>query len=74
MYTREYFRDVIERLSIIVFLRKERNTPFVTIEFDYETFEVRQAYGKYNREIEKELYNYIVELGKRLRLEMLAQE
>ena len=74
VYTREYFRDVIERLSIIVFLRKERNTPFVTIEFDYETFEVRQAYGKYNREIEKELYNYIVELGKRLRLEMLAQE
>lgn len=74
VYTSEYFRDVIDRQSIITFLRKEKNTPFVTIEFDYETFEVRQAYGKYNCEIDEELYNYIVDLGKRLKMERLAQE
>ena len=74
VYTSEYFRDVIDRQSIITFLRKEKNTPFVTIEFDYETFKVRQAYGKYNCEIDEELYNYIVDLGKRLKMERLAQE
>jgi hypothetical protein len=70
----EYFYDVIDRRSIIVFLRQEKNTPYVTIEFDYETFEVRQAYRKFNQRIDKELYQYIVDLGKQLKLEMMSKE
>ena len=45
---------------------------YVTV--DYETFEVLQAYGKYNSDIDDELYNYIVNLGKRLKFEMLSQQ
>lgn len=65
VYTNRYCKYVIRGVSIIVFLRKEKDTPYVTIEFDYETFEVLQAYGKFNRDIDKDLYQYIVDLGKR---------
>lgn len=74
VYTNEYYRLVIDRESIIVFLRKEKDTPFVTIEFEYETFEVLQAHGKFNSSIDRELYEYIVELGKRLHYEMRSQQ
>lgn len=73
VYTCRYYMQVIAHNSIIVFLRKEENTPFVTIEYDYETFEVLQAYGKYNRDIDTKLYQYIVDLGKRLNVERLSQ-
>ena len=74
VYAMQYFHDVINRESIIVFLRKDKNAPFVTIEYDYETFEVMQAHGKYNSEIDDELYDYIVDLGKRLHFERLSHE
>ena len=74
VYTMEYFYDVIDRRSIIVFLRQEKNTPYVTIEFDYNTFEVRQAYRKFNQDVDEELYQYIVDLGKQLKLEMDSRE
>ena len=74
VYTNQYFRNVIARESIIVFLRKEKNTSFVTIEFNYETFEVYQAYGKRNMPIDPELYRYIVDLGKQLYYEMHTQQ
>lgn len=70
VYTNRYYIDVIDHHSIIVFLRKEEDVPFVTIEFDYETFEVLQALGKYNKKIDTELYRYIVNLGKQLYYEM----
>lgn len=66
VYSMEYFLCVINQESIIVFLRKSKEVPYVTIEFDYNTFEVRQAYGKYNSYLDDELYEYIVDLGKRL--------
>ena len=74
VYTCRYYREVIARRSIVVFLRKEINVPYVTIEFDYETFEVLQAYGKRNSDLEDELYAYIVDLGKRLKREMLSRQ
>ena len=74
VYTMEYFNDVIARRSIIVFLRQEKNTPYITIEFDYNTFEVRQAYRKFNQDVDEELYQYIVDLGKQLKLEMMSRE
>lgn len=74
VYTNMYCKYVINRMSIIVFLRKEKDTPYVTIEFDYETFEVIQAYGKFNSDIDENLLKYIVELGKRLKYEMLSQQ
>ena len=74
VYTMEYYRSVVARESIIVFLRKNKTEPFVTIEYDYETFEVYQAYAKYNENIPSELYNYIVELGKRLKCEKLSHQ
>lgn len=74
VYTNMYFEKVINRNSIIVFLRKEKSEPYVTIEFDYETFDVRQALGKYNRRIDRDLYNYIVNLGKQLNYERLSQD
>jgi hypothetical protein len=73
VYTMQYYNKVINHQSIIVFLRKEKDTPYVTIEFDYETFDVLQAYGKCNRQIDKDLYQYIVQLGKRLNYERLTQ-
>ena len=42
------------------------DTSYVTIEFDYETFEVLQALGKYNKRIDPDLYRHIVQLGKQL--------
>jgi hypothetical protein len=56
-----------------VFLRKEKYTPYVTIEYDYTTFEVVQARGKFDYDIEQEpeLYQYIVDLGKKLYHERL---
>jgi 3-dehydroquinate dehydratase type I len=74
VYTMEYFKKVIGRRSIIVFLRQEENTPYVTIEFDYETFEVIQAYRKFNQNVDEELYQYIVDLGKQLKFEMMSKK
>ena len=74
VYTNGYFRDVIKRQSIIVFLRKEKTVPFVTIEYDYETFEVWQAYTKFNQPIDPKLYQYIVDLGKQLNYEMRSHQ
>ena len=74
VFSMEYFKDVINQESIIVFLRKTKETPYVTIEFDYNTFEVRQARGKYNSNLGDELYEYIVDLGKRLYEERRAYE
>ncbi len=73
VYTNRYFRNVISHYSIIVFLRKEKNVPYVTIEYDYETFEVVQALGKYNRRIDRDLYRYIEYLGKTLYRERASQ-
>lgn len=73
VFTNRYYRLVIRKESIIVFLRRERHTPFVTVEFDYETFQVLQAYGKFNSRIEPQVYTYIVNLGKRLHYEMHSQ-
>jgi hypothetical protein len=69
-----YFYAVIDRSSIIVFLRQEKDIPYVTIEFDYATFEVLQAYRKFNQNVDDELYRYIVDFGKQLRLEMMSRE
>ena len=74
VYTNRYYRDVIGRKSIIVFLREQKNVSFVTIEFGYRTFSVRQAYKKFNQRVDDQLYKFIVELGKQLKLEMLAME
>lgn len=74
VFTCQFYQKVIERESVIVFLRKEKNISYVTIEFDYETFEVYQAYGKRNSIIDPELYQYIVDLGKRLHCEMHTQQ
>ena len=67
-----YYNKVIRKESIIVFLREMKDVPYVTIEFDYETFEVLQARGKYNRALEPSLYQYVVGLGRRLCRERLA--
>lgn len=69
-----YYEYVINKRSVIVFLRKEKDVPYVTIEFDYETFEVLQARGKYNQELDKELYKDIVDLGKKLHYEKLSKQ
>jgi hypothetical protein len=74
VYTCGYFRNVIGRYSIIVFLRKNKTVPYVTIEYDYNTFEVLQALGKYNNKIDPELYKYIEDLGKALHEERISQE
>lgn len=74
VYTCQYFYEVINRRSIIVFLREEKYTPFVTIEYDYETFDVLQAYGKYNADINPTLFQYVEDLGKRLYCERLSQQ
>ena len=68
-----YFYEVIYKHSIIVFLRKEKHKPYITIEYDYTTFEVVQARGKFDYDIKKEpeLYQYIVDLGKKLYHERL---
>jgi hypothetical protein len=57
-----------------VFLRKNKTVPYVTIEYDYNTFEVLQALGKYNNKIDPELYKYIEDLGKALHEERISQE
>ena len=66
VYNAGYFSKVLNRESIIVFLRKGKDVPYVTIEFDYETFEVIQARGKYNQDLDSHLHQYVVDLGKRL--------
>jgi hypothetical protein len=71
VFSLRYFEFVIEHSSIIVFLRKEKDTPYVTIEYDYRNFEVVQARGKSNADVEPELYQYIVDLGKKLYHERL---
>lgn len=73
VYKLGYYDSVIARRSIIVFLREKKDVSYVTIEFDYKTFEVYQAYGKFNTEIDSELYEYIVDLGKRLNRERYNQ-
>lgn len=70
VYSLAYYNKVVSRTSVIVFLRQKKNTPFVTIEYDYNTFKVLQALGKFNKKIDPELYQYIVELGKQLYYEM----
>ncbi len=70
VYKLGYYRHVVNHRSIIVFLRREKDVPYVTIEYDYQTFAVRQALGKYNKRIDPELYRYVVELGKQLYYEM----
>ena len=74
VYTNGYCQLVARRESIIVFLRKEETVPCVTIEYDYETFDVLQAYGKFNTRINNELYQYIVDLGKQLYAERCSQQ
>ena len=74
VYKLRYYRKVVEQSSIIVFLRKEKDTPFVTIEYDYNTFAVRQALGKYNKRIDPDLYQYVVNLGKQLYYERHTQQ
>jgi hypothetical protein len=74
VHSMKYYNKVTQRNSIIVFLRKEKHTPFVTIEYDYDTFEVVQAFGKYDSPISLELYEYIVNLGKRLNYEMRSHQ
>ena len=69
VYVNAYYEDVIDQRSIIVFLRKEPNMPFVTIEYDYQTFYVNQARGKYNSKLDEDLQQFVVELGKQLRYE-----
>ena len=66
VYRLKYYRKVIDHKSIIVFLRKEKEESYVTIEYDYNTFKVLQALGKFNRKIDLDLYQYIVQLGKKL--------
>lgn len=73
VYNAGYYDNVINRRSIIVFLREKKDVSYVTIEFDYKTFEVYQAFGKFNTEIDSELYEYIVDLGKRLNRERYNQ-
>jgi hypothetical protein len=70
VYSHAYYNKVVSRTSVIVFLRRKKNTPFVTIEYDYNTFKVLQALGKFNKKIDPELYQYIVNLGKQLYYEM----
>ena len=74
VYTNGYCLDVIDRCSIIVFLRKEKDTPFVTIEYDYDTFEVRQAFRKGNQPIPTDLYEFVKKLGEQLHYEMRSQQ
>ena len=70
VYKLGYYRHVVNHRSIIVFLRQEKTAPYVTIEYDYQTFAVRQALGKYNKRIDPDLYDYVVKLGKQLYYEM----
>lgn len=74
VYTARYDKMVVCRHSVIVFLRKEKDTPFVTIEYDYATFQVVQAFGRYNRMIDPELYRYIEKLGQQFYFEMHTQQ
>ena len=74
VYQLGYYNAVINKRSIIVFLRKDKNLPYVTIEYDYETFEVLQARGKYNQRLNKDLYQYVVDLGKILFFEKHSME
>lgn len=74
VYTNRYYRDVIKKESIIVFLRRNKAISYVTIEYDYETFDVWQARTKRNDPVDPELYQYIVDLGQRLRYEMYSQQ
>ena len=69
VYSLAYYRKVVNKQSIIVFLRKEKDTPYVTIEYDYETFEVIQARMKYNASVKGELKEYIIDLGRKLFVE-----
>jgi hypothetical protein len=74
VYSLKYYRKVVDHRSIIVFLRQEKYTPYITIECDYNTFKVLQALGKYNKKIDSKLYQYIVDLGKQLYYEMHTQQ
>lgn len=73
VYDCGYYDYVINRRSIIVFLREKKDISYVTIEFNYETFDVLQARGKFNKKIDSDLYEYIVNLGKRLNRERYNQ-
>ena len=69
-----YFRDVINKQSIIVFLRKDKNVPYVTIEYDYHTFEVLQASGKFNCSLGADLRQCVVDLAKTLYCEKHSRQ
>ena len=69
VYQLGYYNAVINKKSIIVFLRKDKNLPYVTIEYDYDTFEFLQARGKYNQSLNEDLYQCVVDLGKILFIE-----
>ena len=66
VYSGRYYARVVAKQSIVVFLRQQKDTSYVTIEFDYETFEVYQAFGKCNQRIDPDVYQYVVKLGKQL--------
>ena len=72
VYSAGYYNKVVRKESIIVFVREKKDVPYATIEFDYETFEVLQARGKYNQRLAPSLYQYVVGLGRRLCRERLA--
>lgn len=74
VYTMQYYKKVMNKISIIIFLRKKENEPFVTIELDYETCEIKQALGKYNQPLDPDLYSYIENLAKELRFEMISRD
>ena len=69
-----YFRDVINKQSIIVFLRKDKNVPYVTIEYDYHTFEVLQARGKCNSLLDADLRQCVADLAITLYCEKHSRE
>jgi hypothetical protein len=74
VYTNGYVNDVIAHESVIVFLRKEKEIPLVTIEFDYNTFEVLQARGRYNQTPDYKARQYIKLLSETLNREKTSRE
>lgn len=73
VYTMKYYENVVNHISIVVFLRKQKDKSYVTIEFDYHDFNVIQAYRKYNYDVTDDLYEYICQLGKKLYQEKLER-
>ena len=74
VYSMGYYRHVINNRSIIVFIRTQKDVPYVTVELDYATFEVLQARRKYNQSVDEQLSQYIFDLSKRLYFEKISQQ